>query len=124
MVDSATDDPAVAHARGKVDSFLAELGWDVSPDSRGRHELAVALATLERLNWPNASTDLFVRYAKAADRIAALEVERTTPAGATRADTMERAVIGTVVFDAVLSALRRLAQERHSAKRLTTRTSL
>ena len=31
---------------------------------------------------------------------------------------MERVVVGTVVFDAVLSALRRLAQEHRSAVRL------
>ena len=117
------DDPAGADARVKVDAFLAELGWDVSPDSPGRDELAVALATLQRLGWPNASTDLFVRYAKAADRIAAFEVQRTTPPGATRAETMERVVVGTVVFDSVLSALRRLAHEHHSANRFRVGTS-
>lgn len=116
------DDPAVAEARGEVDRFLEELGWDVGADSPGRHELAVALATLRRLGWPNATPHLFERYAKAADRLAALEVRRTTPAGRTRAETVERAVIGTVVFDAVLSALRRLAQERHSAERLGSAT--
>jgi hypothetical protein len=109
-------DPAVAQARVDVDRFLDELGWNVSSSSPGRHELAVALATLRRLGWPNATPRLFERYAKAADRLARVEVPKTTP-GATRAETMERVVIGTVVFGVVLSALRRLAQERHSALR-------
>ena len=116
------DDPAVTDARAEVDRFLRELGWDVAPDSPGRHELAVALATLRRLGWPNAQARLFRRYATATDSLASYEVRRTTPRGATRAETIERAVIGTVVFEAVLSALRRLAQERHSAARFRANT--
>jgi DNA-binding transcriptional MerR regulator len=112
------DAPAVAEARKEVDRFLDRLGWKVSPDAPARDELAVALATLRRLGWPNADTRLFEHYARAADRLAAREVERTTPAGATRSEMMERVVIGTVVFNAVLSALRRLAQEHRSAARL------
>lgn len=109
------DDPAVAEAHTEVDRFLDRLGWKVSPDAPARNELAVALATLRRLGWPHANTRLFEHYARAADRLAAREVERTTPTGATRSEMMERVVIGTVVFDAVLSALRRLAQEHRSA---------
>ena len=112
------DAPAVAEARQEVDRFLDRLGWKVSPDAPARDELAVALATLRRLGWPDADTRMFEHYARAADRLAAREVERTTPAGATRSEMMERVVIGTVVFNAVLSALRRLAQEHRSAARL------
>lgn len=115
------DDAAVGQARVDVDAFMERLGWEVSPDAPGRDELAVALATLRRLGWPNADTRLFEHYARAADRLAAREVERTTPPGATRAEMMERVVVGTVVFDAVLSALRRLAQEHRSAVRLAGR---
>jgi DNA-binding transcriptional MerR regulator len=115
------DDPTVGQARAEVDAFLERLGWEVSPDAPGRTELAVALATLRRLGWPNADTRLFEHYARAADRLASREVERTTPTGATRAEMMERVVVGTVVFDAVLCALRRLAQEHRSAVRLADR---
>ena len=111
------DDPTVAVARADVDRFLEQLGWQVSPESPGRHELAVTLSTLRRLGWHDADARLFVPYARAADRIASREVEKTTPAGATRTETMERVVLGTVLFEAAFSALRRLAQERHSAAR-------
>jgi hypothetical protein len=77
----------------------------------------VTLSTLRRLGWHDAEARLFLPYAKAADRIASREVERTTPPGATRTETMERVVVGTVLFEAAFSALRRLAQERHSAAR-------
>jgi DNA-binding transcriptional MerR regulator len=113
-------DPAVADARAEVDRFLDRLRWQVTSDSPGRDELAVALATLRRLGWPKADTRLFEHYARAADRLAAREVERITPPGATRAEIMERVVIGTVVFDAVMSALRRLAQEHRSAARFAS----
>jgi DNA-binding transcriptional MerR regulator len=112
------DDPAVEDARAEIDGFLRDLGWEVSPDSPGRRELAVALATLRRLGWPAADAGLFAHYARVADRLAAREVERTTPETASRVQTMERVVIGTVVFEAVFSALRRLAHERHSAARV------
>ena len=112
------DDPTVAVARADVDRFLEQLGWQVSAESPGRHELAVTLSTLRRLGWHDADARLFVPYAKAADRIASREVQKTTPAGATRTETMERVVLGTVLFEAAFSALRRLAQERHSAARL------
>jgi DNA-binding transcriptional MerR regulator len=116
--------PRVVEARSEVDRFLDRLGWDVSAESPGRHELAVALATLRGLGWPNADARLFSRYAKAANRLAALEVARATPSGVTGAEAMERVVIETVVFDAVFSALRRLAHERHSAARLTSKAKL
>ena len=109
--------PAVDEARAEVDRFLDKLGWHVAPDSPGRQELAVALSTLRRLGWPNAGVQLFTRYAKAADRLASFEVGRTTPPASSRTEMMERVVIGTVVFDAVFSAFRRLAHERHSAAR-------
>jgi hypothetical protein len=115
--DLGADGSRIDDTRVEVDRFLEGLGWDVAPDSPGRDELAVALSTLRRLGWPNADARLFIRYAKAADRLASFEVGRTTPPGSTRTETMERVVIGTVVFEAVFSALRRLAHERHSAAR-------
>jgi hypothetical protein len=66
--------------------------------------------------WPPrmSSPRIFTPYAEAADRIAAAEVG-SGPEDASRAETVEWMVIGTVVFEAALGALRRWAQEHHSA---------
>ena len=39
------------------------------------------------------------------------------PAEASRGEAVESVVVGTVLYEAVLDALRRLAQEHHSSKR-------
>jgi DNA-binding transcriptional MerR regulator len=119
----ADDDPSVAEARAEIDDFLAGLGWQVSADAPGRGQLAVALATLRRMEWPSAEPNLFLRYARVAEQLAVWEVQRTTPAESTRAEIVERVVVGAVVFDAVVSALRRLAQEHRSALRFGAATS-
>lgn len=105
----------VARARAEVDRFLTRLGWQVSPGAPARRALADALASLWRLG-REAGPEVFTPHAEAADRLAAGEVERL-PADAPRAEIVERAVVGTVVYEAALVALRRLAQEHHSARR-------
>ncbi len=105
----------VAQARAEVDAFLTELGWRVSAVAPSRRKLADALVALRRLGRP-ADATAFVPYAKAADELAARELS-CLPADAARADLVEGAVVGTVVFEAALVALRKLAQEHHSANR-------
>jgi hypothetical protein len=102
-------------ARVDVDRFVEGLGWHVSPDAPSRQMLADALLALRRLGWIVAP-EAFDRYAEAAGRLAEEEVERT-PVGASRAETVEYVVVGTVVFEVVLAALRRMAQEHYSAER-------
>jgi DNA-binding transcriptional MerR regulator len=101
--------------RTEVDGFLKGLGWRVSEDSPGRLELVHALATLRRLGW-DVDAQVFDRYARLADDLASWELTQT-PVNTDREETVEAAVVGTVVFEAVLVALRRLAQENHSAIR-------
>lgn len=107
--------PADAGTRVETDAFLETLGWQVAPASPARDELATALDALRALGWDVTAAGVFRRYAVAIDPVAAAEVAftRATP---DRADQVERAVVGTVVFDGVLSALRRLAQEHHSSR--------
>ena len=107
----------LAGARLEVDSFLDDLGWTIKPDAPDRDELASALETLRCLGW-NVDSQVFTRYARAADRLAKWELSRN-PGGLDRERAVENAVVGTVVFEAVLTALRRLAQEHHSAARFT-----
>ncbi len=105
----------LVETRVEIDAFLDDLGWTLKPDAPDRDELASMLLTLRTLGW-SVDAAVFARYAEAADRIAAWELSRM-PEGIGRETAVENAVIGTVVFDAALSALRRLAEEHHSAER-------
>ena len=98
--------------RGEVDLLLEELGWQVTPDAPGRAELAAALAGLRRVGW-EATADRFRPYADAAFALAEHEVGAVSDEPS-RAETVERAIVGTVVFEKALVALRRLALEHHS----------
>ena len=113
--------PELEQTRREVDAFLDERGWQVEADAPDRDELASALLTLRRLGW-EVSSDVFTRYAKAADRLAEWELSRAST-DRPREVTVESMVVGTVVFDSVLSALRRLAEEHHSKVRFGTTRS-
>jgi DNA-binding transcriptional MerR regulator len=107
--------PEVDDARRAVDEFIAGLGWNVATDAPGRRDLADALVALTHIG-RHGGTALFRPYAAAADAMAAWEV-RTIPTGEQRAEAVEQLVVGTVVFEAVFAALRRLAHEHHSSLR-------
>lgn len=109
--------PDVEAAQADVDRLLRARRWRVSPGAPARRALARALATLRRMGRdPDAA--VLDRYADAADRLAAEELTSVITTGS-RIDAIENLVVGTVVFESVLLALRRLAQEHHSARRLT-----
>lgn len=100
-------------AKKDIDRFIKELGWRVSPDAPARWTLAESLLALRRLCGAEGP-EIFTPYAEVADRIGAAELS-ARPEGASRTETVEWMVIGTVVYEAALNALRRLAQEHHSA---------
>lgn len=99
----------------EVGDFIELRGWRVGRDAPARHSLAQAVMALRKLGWDVKVEDL-ARYASAVDSLAADDVS-AAPAGGTREEIVEFMVVGTVVFDAVLVALRHLAQEHHSARR-------
>jgi DNA-binding transcriptional MerR regulator len=105
----------VAQARADVDRFVERLGWHVPPDSPTRRALADALLALRRLG-RDAGPEVFAPYAALADRLAAEELTHI-PTDASRADTVESVIVGTVVFEAALIALRRMAQAHHARAR-------
>jgi DNA-binding transcriptional MerR regulator len=111
------DDAALTAARSEVDGWLAELGWQVSARAPARRTLAEALVSLRRLGRAAVPPD-FAAYASAADQLAAWELDQTLgDPPDSRAELVERVVVGTVVYEAVLLALRRLAQEHQFALR-------
>jgi DNA-binding transcriptional MerR regulator len=108
-------------AKDDVDRFIADLGWRVSAEAPARWTLAEALLALRRLCGAGGP-EVFAPYAEVAERIAAAELGQGPP-GDSRAETVEWMVIGTVVYEAALAALRRLAQEHHSAARFGRKRS-
>lgn len=113
--EAKTATEEVVHACEEVDSFLARLGWQVSRDAPGRRQLADALVALRRLGW-DTGPEVLTPYAKVADSIARREL-KTMHAAAPRAQLVEQAVVGTVIFEVALAALRRLAQAHHYSGR-------
>ena len=101
-------------ARQLAERLIADRGWQVEPGSPARESLARIVLTYRDLG----QADLLVLlddYAAAAERLAVAEVAavglRPDP------DSMvEGAVLGTVLGDALITALRRLAQENASAR--------
>lgn len=109
------DDPGHAAARREIDDLLAALGWRVSEAAPARRSLADALVALRRLG-RDVTAETFRPYADDALRIAEREVRSVIPSSS-RAEAVERMVVGTVVYEKVLIALRRLAHEHVSATR-------
>ena len=108
--------PDVALARKEVDALLDRLGWRVTPQAPARRALADALVALRRLG-RDVGAEVFEPYAAVADTLAAAELEHVAAGNGSRTDLVESVVVGTVLFEAALVALRRLAQEHHSARR-------
>ena len=102
-------------AAASVDAAIAALGWQVSDDAPARRSIGHAVEVLRSLGWSVEPVDL-VRYAKAVDRLAQREVGISEASG-DREGLVERMVVGSVVFEAILTAFRRLAQEHHSGAR-------
>ncbi|MBB5080558.1 MerR family transcriptional regulator [Nonomuraea endophytica] len=101
-------------ARAEVDRVVAGHGWQVLPDAPPRAELAEILLRMRSLGM----TPDLAPYAEAADRLVR-EVEMATiPFDGPRDAAVEALVLGTVLYGKAFDALRRLAQESESARRL------
>ncbi|MES9521693.1 MerR family transcriptional regulator [Streptomyces capoamus] len=113
------DDEFVRAARQEADRLLERLGWSnarllttISPAYRS---LVVAVAAFRRLGYDWGS-ELLVLYAELMHETAKLDLDfmETRPSEAEKAET---AVLGAVLTEPMLQALRRLAQEEESARR-------
>ena len=109
------DDPAWRSAREDVDAIIAELGWQVAPDAPTRDLLAQAFVALRRLGVPIVWTELRP-YIEAATIIAEHEMG-AVPIESERGRAVQTAVATNVLYEKVLLALRRMAQEDVSARR-------
>jgi DNA-binding transcriptional MerR regulator len=122
----AEDDPDWQAACREVDALIADRGWRIAPQAPARLLLAATLAALRRTKSAPPGAGL-AAYAEALAGLAAAEVAgvdltagapQPSPAdpGRSRVALAESAVVGMVLHERVLIALRRLAQEDASAR--------
>ncbi|GAB2324839.1 MerR family transcriptional regulator [Streptomyces griseoincarnatus] len=98
-----------------VAALTAEMGWRTSPNPPAAQVVAETLETMRALGMDYDWRSL-VPYAELADRAARLDLDQLRDAG-DPLQQAERAVLLTVLLEPALLALRRLAQEHHSALR-------
>ncbi|NEB63490.1 MerR family transcriptional regulator [Streptomyces diastaticus] len=112
-------DPAVAAARTEVGRLLELLGWEtareMAPLSPVHRSLVVAVAALRRLDYP-WDAELMAPYGALMMEVARRELD-FMETHASDAEQVEMAVASAVLFQPVLRALHRLAQEEESARR-------
>ncbi|MQY03107.1 MerR family transcriptional regulator [Actinomadura macrotermitis] len=109
------DDPDRRAAHRDVQDLLGELGWRVSPRAPARDLLAHSFVELRRLGFPITLTDLRP-YIRAASDVAEHGLGRVA-GGEPRTRSMHCMLVSTVLYEQVLTALHRLAQEDAAARR-------
>lgn len=112
---AATSEPAPEETN--VAAALAHVGrwgWGVSEDSPVLRDLARALAAAQEVDLDIDEHHLDV-YAEAAAQVGRADVAAVPTSS--QADAVRFVVLGTVLMDPVLLALRRLAQEDASGRR-------
>ncbi|MER7207413.1 MerR family transcriptional regulator [Streptosporangium sp. NPDC000239] len=109
------EDEAWTEASRQVEELIAKREWRVGPRNPARLSLTEALATMHRLRQDDYFA-LLGEYAETVGHLAELEI--TAIMGRPDLDSMaEAVVIWTAIGDAVVSSLRRIAQEAETARR-------
>ncbi|MGP4000955.1 MerR family transcriptional regulator [Streptomyces sp. 8N706] len=101
-------------ARTVVAELIARRGWTSSPSSPAAKALAGALDALQRLGHGDF-VEVLDDYADAVEKIAEVDLGYVGSRAAVD-DLVESVVIGTVLGEAVLTAMRRLAHADASAR--------
>jgi DNA-binding transcriptional MerR regulator len=115
-LNSEDDDEARAGADRALADLVRERGWHVAPHNPAWNTAVEVLATYHRLGDDDLARQLGL-YAEVMEDVARREVAAVVDRG-DRARTVEGVVVGTVLGDTLLAALRRLAQEHCSAQLL------
>jgi DNA-binding transcriptional MerR regulator len=110
-----TDEQADGAGMAEVDELLARHGWHVSAGNPARQVLADAITRARQLgmDW---LTEVLEPYAVAAEEIAKVDIDLTASRG-DREGMAEVVVVGTILGDAMLTALRHMAHEVTSVRR-------
>ncbi|WP_344024594.1 MerR family transcriptional regulator [Pseudonocardia kongjuensis] len=102
-------------AEADVRALTAHLGWRVSDRAPALAGARSVLARMHELGHP-PDADTLQRWAEAADRIGEADLDAVGRV-ADREGVAETALVATVLGDALIAALRRIAQESHSSSR-------
>lgn len=111
---SAPDTPA-AEVAPQAQDLVGALGWHVSDEAPALRELETALTAASSAGLDLPREDL-TAFASAMHAVAEVDVARVPTHSPDAA--LRRVVLGTVLVDPVLTALRRLAQEDVSSRSL------
>jgi DNA-binding transcriptional MerR regulator len=107
-------------AERAVAELVARRGWAVEPDFASYRALASALTALESY-WVRPFTEETLdRYAEVAERLAEFEIPEDWDPPAAGENAVAYAVLGTLLFEPIILAMRRLAHADRSI-RLTRR---
>ncbi len=109
-------DEAWTEAERTVAELVERRGWQVKPESRAWQTVVAVLTSARQLEHGVWTHKLDV-YADACERIASADLDYV--AGIADVDAMlEGVVVGTVLGDTLVTALRRLAHQSESVRRL------
>lgn len=110
----ADDDAEAATAQAAVAELVARRGWRTHESNPAAADLSRALAAMDRVGH-GAFTELLDEYADAAEMVARADLGYVDQRVAVE-DVVESVVIGTVLGEAVFSAMRRMAHVDASAR--------
>ena len=111
LTSTETDRAAAAE---EVRALIERRGWRVGPDAPAITTLVDTIAAMRSLRH-DRQLDYLDAYAEAVERIAELEVGRVTE-GRDTDQIAEKVVIGTILGETLIAAMRLLAQESISGR--------
>ena len=110
------EDPGLADGDAELTQLVKELGWHAKPDNPAWRSAAEAIATIRSLG-VDKLLDRLTGYAQAMHEVAELDLALVTEVR-NREQLIELAVLGSLLGNPLLVALRRLAEEDVSARRM------
>jgi DNA-binding transcriptional MerR regulator len=102
------DSQAFANAKAEVSRLAKRRSWAIRPGDNSLRDAARALTVIHRSFGFENAADL-VPYAEAAERLAEYEIPSDWQPAAARNAALRYAVLGTMLFEPLLLALRRMA---------------
>ncbi|TAL45571.1 MAG: MerR family transcriptional regulator [Salinibacterium sp.] len=114
--NASTFEPVTEATNGTrlVDAFIESAGWIVASDNPGRMGAARVIDSYERIGQPELAI-IPEGYARASELIARVDLDwvANSQGMSSKAETV---IVGTVLGDALLASLRRMAQENRSCE--------